>query len=212
MMGVDAACEALCKGGEMGNTTLAATNDVGELKGRIAALEAKLAEREREERDIRKVLDAVYGPFQVGIVEHLRDTIRKLTARAEAAEAACERLRNELSDGIAFAFNMMEPRTVEDTRDTLDEQLSVLEESYRARGNALAAERAENERLRTEVRLARADRDSEERCHYRACDELDAAEERGARAVLRYHYADSEEPELTEHVDRIVAAWRKAGK
>ena len=54
-----------------------------------------------------------------------------------ALEQQVEKLRNELTDGIAFAFNMMEPRVEADLKDTLDEQLQVLEASYVARRQAL---------------------------------------------------------------------------
>jgi protein subunit release factor A len=48
-----------------------------------------------------------------------------------------KRLRNELVDGIAFAFNMMEPRTQDDLKETLDEQLQVLETNYKATKSTL---------------------------------------------------------------------------
>ena len=54
-----------------------------------------------------------------------------------ALEQQVEELRNELTDGIAFVFNMMEPRAEADLKDTLDEQLQVLEASYVARRQAL---------------------------------------------------------------------------
>lgn len=101
-----------------------------------------------EEETVPTVKDARIASLESALCKMTEERDAEVKRRA-IAEAALAEARNRLSDGIAFAFNMMEPRTVEDTRDTLDEQLSVLEGSYKARGAALAAAREENERLKT---------------------------------------------------------------
>ena len=115
-----------------------------------------------------------------------------------ALEQQVEELRNELTDGIAFAFNMM--------KDTLDEQLQVLEASYVARRQALiqaestaklalaqaqikhgllVKAQAECERLRGGRRVDPLDKDQVARAaaYVEAC-QCGLDPERHARAVL----------------------------
>ena len=123
-----------------------------------------------------------------------------------ALEQQVEELRNELTDGIAFAFNMMEPRVEADLKDTLDEQLQVLEASYVARRQALiqaestaklalaqaqikhgllVKAQAECERLRGGRRVDPLDKDQVARAaaYVEAC-QCGLDPERHARAVL----------------------------